>query len=314
MLETAPRFSRPSAFQESPYLRRILENLRLFIHPLRGNFSSANGAPLHLLEPGRHFASRRSQGASFVTHAAFFTAAALLAMHPSARSPKPAGPHVPVIGAPLFPTDFFKQTPGSHGDPGSGAGGNRDQLPATIGNLPPHSSIQLLRPSLPPETQNHFVVPPTILDRAAPPVVSAIDEIGLPWHRDSTNSSGINGGHTLGDGGGERVGDRGDGPVGAGESKGRYAEGGSYPSCLYCPDPAYTDEAREAKMQGLVRLRVLVDADGRASRIELLQGLGLGLDERAVQTVRSWRFKPARDAAGRPAPASLIIELMFRLF
>ncbi|HKT48370.1 MAG TPA: hypothetical protein VJP87_12665, partial [Candidatus Acidoferrales bacterium] len=89
MRETAPRFSRPSAFQESPYLRRILENLRLFIHPLRGNFSSANGAPLHLLEPGRHFAARRSQGASFVTHAAFLTAAALLAMHPSARSPKP---------------------------------------------------------------------------------------------------------------------------------------------------------------------------------------------------------------------------------
>ena len=314
MRDTAPRFFRPSAFQESACLRRILENLRQLVHPLRGNFSSANGSPLHLLEPGRHFASRRSQGASLATHAAILTAAALLAMHPPSRGPKPTGPRVPVVGAPLFPTDWLKQMPGRHGDPGRGAGGNHDPLPATTGNLPPHSNIQLVRPSLPPEARHDLVVPPTILDRAAPPVISAVDNIGLPWHRDTTNSSGTNSGHTLGDAGGAHVGDRGDGPAGVGGSKGPYAPGGSYPSCLYCPDPAYTDEAREAKMQGLVRLRVLVGADGRASRIELVQGLGLGLDERAVQTVRSWRFQPARDAAGRPAPASLIIELMFRLF
>jgi TonB family protein len=86
------------------------------------------------------------------------------------------------------------------------------------------------------------------------------------------------------------------------------------PRCGYCPDPQYTDEAREAKLQGTVTLQVLVGADGRASQIRIARGIGLGLDDRAVQSVRGWKFIPARDAARRAVPAWVTVEAVFRLF
>src|SRR5439155_7613078 len=60
--------------------------------------------------------------------------------------------------------------------------------------------------------------------------------------------------------------------------------------CLRCPDPLYSDEARQAKMQGQVTMRVLVGLDGRARDIQVTRGIGLGLDENAVRAVRGWQF------------------------
>jgi protein TonB len=94
----------------------------------------------------------------------------------------------------------------------------------------------------------------------------------------------------------------------------RYQPGTTQASCAYCPDPQYTDEAREAKLQGTVTLQVLVGADGRAAQIRLVRGIGLGLDDRAVQSVRGWKFIPARDASRRPIPSWVTIEAIFRLF
>jgi periplasmic protein TonB len=93
-----------------------------------------------------------------------------------------------------------------------------------------------------------------------------------------------------------------------------YANGVSIPICNVCPYPVYTDEARQVKMQGTVTLRVLVGADGKASEIRVVRGVGYGLEERAVQTVRGWKFKPARDASQRALPAWVTIEVVFRLF
>ena len=86
------------------------------------------------------------------------------------------------------------------------------------------------------------------------------------------------------------------------------------PICVTCPLPLYTDEARKVKMQGTVTLRVLVDADGRAAQIRVARGVGYGLDDRAIQTVRSWTCTPARDAARRAVPVWVTIEVVFRLF
>ena len=86
------------------------------------------------------------------------------------------------------------------------------------------------------------------------------------------------------------------------------------PVCNICPYPIYTDEARKVKMQGTVTLRVLVGTDGRASEIRVIRGVGYGLEERAVQTVRGWKFTPARDATRRPIAVWVTIEAVFRLF
>jgi protein TonB len=83
---------------------------------------------------------------------------------------------------------------------------------------------------------------------------------------------------------------------------------------VYCPNPQYTDEARASKVQGSVTLEVLVAADGRAVQVHLTKGIGMGLDERSLQTVRGWRFNPARDVAHRPIAGWITIEVLFRLY
>jgi periplasmic protein TonB len=103
-----------------------------------------------------------------------------------------------------------------------------------------------------------------------------------------------------------------DGGEGDGETP--YARGISMPACNVCPYPVYTDEARHVKMQGTVTLRVLVGTDGRASRTRVARGVGYRLEERAVETVRGWKFTPGRDAALRPIAVWVTIEAVVRLF
>jgi len=85
------------------------------------------------------------------------------------------------------------------------------------------------------------------------------------------------------------------------------------PECAYCPNPAYSDEARKAKLQGSVMLRLIVMPDGRATNISVVKGIGFGLDDRAIEAVRNWHFKPGRDAAGKSVPAWVTVEVVFRL-
>ena len=157
-------------------------------------------------------------------------------------------------------------------------------------------------------------VPPTILDPNAAPVLPPVDKLGLPWMRIDTHSPGPGNSNTIGSKGGKSMGD---GPVDGpgGESIGtKYSPGMTLPTCLYCPNPGYTDEARESKLQGMMTLSVLVGPDGRASDIRVSRGLGMGLDERARDAVRTWRFAPGRDAARHPIPTWITIEVIFRLF
>jgi TonB family protein len=84
------------------------------------------------------------------------------------------------------------------------------------------------------------------------------------------------------------------------------------PTLLGKVEPEYSDEARSLKYQGTVRLKVVVDVDGLAKNIELLSGLGYGLDEKAAQAIALWKFKPGTNADG-PVPVQAVIEVNFRL-
>jgi TonB family protein len=89
--------------------------------------------------------------------------------------------------------------------------------------------------------------------------------------------------------------------------------GTTIPACLYCPTPSYTDEARAAKLSGNIVLQVVVSAAGRTETIHVLRGLGYGLDQSAVETVRTWRFRPAVAADGEPVAVTVPIQVAFRL-
>jgi len=303
---------RPS---QDSWFQRVRDNSQQFLTPARIFPSSANGAPIHLLRWGKSARSGRAQGVSLMTHAAIIAALALIALHPLNPAKSPDGEATKVLQHLKFPSHFFPASTGSTPDPGTGSGGGRVPIPTTAGNLVAVSSIQIVRPSLPPKQDVHVPVPPTIFDSAAAAILTPVDRIGLPWMKDETGSPGPGDSNTIGNGPGHTMGDGPrDGPGGEGESLSRYHAGVTLPSCAYCPDPQYTDEAREAKLQGTVTLQVLVAADGRASQIRIVKGIGLGLDERAVQTIRGWKFVPAHDGARRAVPAWVTVEAIFRLF
>jgi TonB family protein len=90
--------------------------------------------------------------------------------------------------------------------------------------------------------------------------------------------------------------------------------GTTTPSCIHCPPPNYTEEARAAKYQGVVVLQVTVTAEGRATNIAILKAPGKGLEARAVEAVRDWKFKPAVGPDRNPVSVIVPIEVTFRLY
>ena len=82
---------------------------------------------------------------------------------------------------------------------------------------------------------------------------------------------------------------------------------------VYAVAPDYTEEARKKKITGNVQVRVIVDQQGRPQDIRVVRGLGSGLDEKAVEAVRQYKFRPAKKN-GVPVPVQLYIEVNFQIF
>ena len=77
-------------------------------------------------------------------------------------------------------------------------------------------------------------------------------------------------------------------------------------------DPEYSEEAKQAKFEGTVFLQLVVGLDGHARDVRVVKGVGLGLDEKAIECVRRWTFKPViKD--GRPVQVGATVNVDFRL-
>jgi TonB family protein len=102
---------------------------------------------------------------------------------------------------------------------------------------------------------------------------------------------------------------------GGGIGGGVFKVGGgiSAPQAVSTPDPEYTEEARNAKAQGTCVLWMIVDDQGRPRDIKVVRGLGFGLDAKAVEAVRQWRFQPAMKD-GRPVNVQISVEVGFKLY
>ena len=85
------------------------------------------------------------------------------------------------------------------------------------------------------------------------------------------------------------------------------------PRAIYSPDVEYTEEARRAKLEGTCVVSLMVGVDGKPSNIVVIKKLGMGLDEKAVETVSKWKFEPGT-RYGRPVPSRLHLSLGFQLY
>jgi|GraSoiStandDraft_4_1057263.scaffolds.fasta_scaffold899280_1 protein TonB len=91
------------------------------------------------------------------------------------------------------------------------------------------------------------------------------------------------------------------------------AFGQSAPVPIFKPDPRYTDEARKAGIEGTVSVQALIDEQGIPRDPKVKRSLDKGLDEQAIETVKSWRFKPATSRDGKPISVAVTIEIVFKL-
>jgi len=91
-------------------------------------------------------------------------------------------------------------------------------------------------------------------------------------------------------------------------------DGVTNPKCIKCPDPAYTEEARRERFQGVVITGVLIAVNGKIEELRVIRDPKNGLAERCLEVIRTWRFEPARDSDGHPVPARVPVETSFLLF
>jgi len=205
---------------------------------------------------------------------------------------------------------------------GGGGGGDRDKLQAAKGILPRFSREQLAPPAIVIRNENPklpveptVVVPPEIhlpIPRTGPLGDPLSSILGPP-----SNGPGTGGGIGSGSGGGVGSGHGpGVGPGwGGGIGGGVYHVGGGItaPHLIYGPEPEFSEEARKAKYQGTVELEIVVGTDGRTHDIRVAQSLGMGLDEKAIEAIRQWKFEPSRKD-GIPVAVLVDIEVDFHLY
>jgi TonB family protein len=168
-----------------------------------------------------------------------------------------------------------------------------------------------LNPKLPME--------PTIV---APPDVSLpqvnMAQYGDPLAKLGPPSNGPGSGGGIGSGNGGGVGSGRGGGFGPGEGGGvgggvfKMGGGVTAPTVLYKVEPEYSEEARKAKYQGTVELVIEVDTTGKPRNLKVVRSLGLGLDEKAIEAVEKWKFRPGYKD-GHPVVVQAYVEVNFRL-
>jgi TonB family protein len=203
---------------------------------------------------------------------------------------------------------------------GGGGGGDRSPTPAAKGKLPKIAMKQFVPPTEVIVNQNpKLTMEPTIV--APPDAVlpnANLPNIGDPLAKLGPPSNGMGAGGGIGNGRGGGIGSgdgAGFGPgSGGGFGGGAFRVGGgvSQPAVVYKVDPEYSEEARKAKYSGTVLLQLVVDIDGKAKNIKVVKGVGLGLDEKAVEAVQKWKFTPGKKN-GQPVPVYATVEVNFRL-
>jgi periplasmic protein TonB len=216
----------------------------------------------------------------------------------------------------ILPDEVRLPKPAVHA--GGGGGGDRSPLPASKGRLPKIAPRQFVPPSaVINNPQPKLAMEASIL---APPD-AALPNVNLPNYGDplgklgaASNGTGSGGGIGSGKGGG--VGPGSGGGAGPGDGGGivyNPGRGGvTLPTVIHQEDPEFSDEARKAHYQGTVVVAIEVDPTGHVIHPRVVQGAGLGLDEKALEAAVKWVFHPGT-LNGKPVTTRATISMVFHL-
>ncbi|GGH11825.1 hypothetical protein GCM10011586_30750 [Silvibacterium dinghuense] len=205
---------------------------------------------------------------------------------------------------------------------GGGGGGAHEVVEASKGHLPKIAKTQTVPPQIIRNDHPKLAVEPTIVmpQQVKLPDNPNMPNIGLPNSPQvALASQGSGSGSGFGSGHGGGIGSGSGGGVGPGQGGGygggvMHPGGGvSAPQLVYSVDPEFSDEARRAKYQGICLVSLIVDPQGNPQQIRVIRPLGMGLDEKAIEAVKQYKFKPAY-YQGHPVAVQVNIEVNFRIY
>jgi len=304
---------------ERPWYVNLVQNLKDLIFPPKLPPLEVTAKPVQVKELFAPDPYRgRSQFLSLVIHVGLVALAFALGTNKQVQQAVKNSIQIiaPVDISPYMPD--LPPAPKTAG--GGGGGGDRSPLPASKGKLPRADLKQFTPPAAVVQNQNpRLVMEPTIIADPNMPLPNVnMPNYGDPFGQIGPPSNGPGSGGGIGSGSGGGVGS-GRGPgVGPGEGGGfgggafRIGGGVSAPVPIYKVEPEYSEEARKAKFQGTVVLAIVVDETGKVTNIRVIRPLGMGLDEKAIEAVSKWRFRPGYKD-GKPVPVMANVEVNFRL-
>ncbi len=300
-----------------PWYKSFLANIKELVSPAKLPPLDVTSKPIPVKDIWGDSKNTRTAGlSSMLIHAVGITLLLVIGTNKTVQEKAKEAVHLiaPDI-APYVPAKPQKQLMG-----GGGGGGDRSPLQASKGKLPKIAPRQFAPPSAVVNNPDpKLMVEPTIVvqPNAPLPNVASIN-LGNPLGVTGPPSNGTGSGGGIGSGKGGGVGSGsgvGFGPgSGAGYGGGVYKIGGgvSAPVPIFKPEPEYSEEARKAKYQGSVTLSIVIMPDGSTSNIRVIRPLGLGLDEKAIEAVTKWRFRPSLKD-GKAVAVTANVEVNFRL-
>jgi periplasmic protein TonB len=200
---------------------------------------------------------------------------------------------------------------------GGGGGGAHEVVEASRGRMPTMVKIQFTPPQILRIDRPKLGVEPSELVKI--PDNSNLPNLGMsqsPQIAMASQGSGSGSGFGQGLGGGIGMGHGGGAGPGSegGYGGGLMSVGGgvSAPQVIHSVEPEFTEEARRANYQGGVSIKLIVDSQGNPQDIVVIRHLGKGLDEKALEAVQQYKFKPAM-YEGHPVSVQIVIDVEFRL-
>jgi protein TonB len=319
---SVPSFLLPKSTYEESLLKSLAQNLNDYFFPKKQPPLVLTSKPIPVKDIWGFYDNKKSGAlGSSVMH--IILLAVIIGATIWARNWVKAAPKQEVVTTLIAPDDVPLLKPSKTVAGGGGGGGDRDKFQAPKGKLPKQAMEQITPPMVVVRNEHpKLAVTPTVV---IPPQIKLamnnLPNLGVPTSKlpsgPPSNGTGSGGGIGSGSGGGVGVGA---GP-GVGEGHGGGIGGGvfhvgggvSAPRPTFQPDPEYSEEARKAKYQGTSVLSLIVGADGRPRDIHIARSLGLGLDEKAIEAVKQWKFDPATKD-GKPVAVEISVEIDFHLY
>jgi periplasmic protein TonB len=300
-----------AAFEEKPIWSALYESVRDAFFPPHLPPLELTSRPIPV--PDRMAAGTNpwAVGSSTAVNGAILAIVILLGMraiNPHGQSP--LGPHVDISHMQFFAPFHPKPSNGGNG------GGTHDLIDPIEGRNPRLENTPITPPMVPLIEHPKLEEDPAIAVNILPPDNPSMPSIGV---HNSTNvtldSNGPGGPHGIGTGTHGDYGP-GNGPgSGPGDGNSIYSPGHGVtaPVLVSAPSAEFSDEARRNKYQGVCLVSVVVDARGVPQNLHVTRALGMGLDEKAMEAIRRYRFKPGTKD-GKPVAVQITVEVDFRLF